>query len=502
MDLKKTGNFICSARRAKNMTQKDLADRLHVSDRAVSKWERGAGFPDVSILTELADALDVTVTELLQGERAADLSNSGNQDDAELSSAELTVREAVNTLYEQTRIKAKKNRVQILSAVLVIVLVVGGTGLGLKKLGEDRILRPPEITCEILQGRGEVDFAGELLVDKANRGVYNFNCRYEVDKYGEVRLAERNVWESFADTVPSDVYKSLQNLSSGELTTIWVLDSGWLAEYHLTDTGKVCLIETDTDCVPVFTCEYDSQRFSAPCVTAFLSDGKLYAVAYIGVEQRMYVISADKNDGTMEEYSFTYSDLSGRGSEESNKTGGFMLEGQHMWVKDEVLYFLEAHYSGRTMSVLAAYDLKAGEPLVFREMEGIHVTFVEKDLENDRVYAVVNPMNYEPLQLLELDAWTLEVLNVTELDLPHEYQSRVDYDDYGSYLFEVDMNGEQVLVKYPDVFSETRLRQQKDRSEILALYDRKNGDMIWRARVILDVNYDIYGVKLSEEEIK
>lgn len=491
MDLKKTGNFICSTRKARGMTQKELADQLHVSDRAVSKWERGAGFPDVSILTELADALNVTVTELLQGEKT----------EGELA-AELTVRDAVNTLYEQTRSKAKKNRLQILSAVLVIVLILGGFGLGLKKLGENRILRPPKITCEILQGRGDVDFAGELLVDKANNGVYDYTCRYEIDKYGQVRLAERSVWESFADTLPSDVYQSMKNLCSGELTTVWALDSGWLAEYHQISENKVILIETDGNCEPVFNFEYDGQKFSAPCVTAFLSEGKLYAVAYIGTEQRMYIISVDKADGTMKEYSFTYEDLSGRGSEESNKIGGFMFEERHMWVKDEVLYFIEAHYSGNTLSVAASYDLKAGEPLVFREMEGTHVTFVQKDLENDRVYAVVNPMNYQPLQVIEMDAWSLEVLNVTELALPHEYQSRVDYDDYGSYLFEVDVNEEHILVKYPDVFSETRLRQQKDRSEILALYDRKTGEMVWRARVILDVNYDIYGVKLAEEEIQ
>ena len=59
MDLKKTGNFISSVRKARGMTQKELAGRLQVSDRAVSKWERGAGFPDVSILTQLADELGV-----------------------------------------------------------------------------------------------------------------------------------------------------------------------------------------------------------------------------------------------------------------------------------------------------------------------------------------------------------------------------------------------------------------------------------------------------------
>ena len=56
--------LIAEARKQKNMTQKDLAAALHVSDRAVSKWERGAGFPDVSLLEPLADALGLQVLEL------------------------------------------------------------------------------------------------------------------------------------------------------------------------------------------------------------------------------------------------------------------------------------------------------------------------------------------------------------------------------------------------------------------------------------------------------
>lgn len=50
MDLKKTGLFISGMRKEKSMTQKELAERLSVTDKAVSRWETGKGFPDVSIL--------------------------------------------------------------------------------------------------------------------------------------------------------------------------------------------------------------------------------------------------------------------------------------------------------------------------------------------------------------------------------------------------------------------------------------------------------------------
>lgn len=68
MNNKKIGNYICTLRKKKNLTQKELADQLGVTDKAVSKWERGAGYPDISMLKPLSDVLGTTVNELLEGE--------------------------------------------------------------------------------------------------------------------------------------------------------------------------------------------------------------------------------------------------------------------------------------------------------------------------------------------------------------------------------------------------------------------------------------------------
>ena len=69
MDYEKTGRFLQELRKENGLTQLALAERLGVTDRAVSKWERGKGFPDVSLLKPLAEVLDVSVSELLDGER-------------------------------------------------------------------------------------------------------------------------------------------------------------------------------------------------------------------------------------------------------------------------------------------------------------------------------------------------------------------------------------------------------------------------------------------------
>ena len=69
MNYKKIGTFICSLRKEKNLTQKELADKLNITNKAISKWERGISCPDISLLIPLSDILDVTTNEILNGQR-------------------------------------------------------------------------------------------------------------------------------------------------------------------------------------------------------------------------------------------------------------------------------------------------------------------------------------------------------------------------------------------------------------------------------------------------
>lgn len=88
MDLKKTGTLIAELRRQKSLTQKELAAQLGVTDKAISRWETGKGFPDVSILDRLANTLGVTITEIVNGERSNPENNAGESDQAVLSALE------------------------------------------------------------------------------------------------------------------------------------------------------------------------------------------------------------------------------------------------------------------------------------------------------------------------------------------------------------------------------------------------------------------------------
>ena len=75
MDQKKTGQFLKTLRKEKQITQEALAEILHVSNRTVSRWETGSNMPDISLLVELAEFYQVSITEIIDGERKSEKMN-------------------------------------------------------------------------------------------------------------------------------------------------------------------------------------------------------------------------------------------------------------------------------------------------------------------------------------------------------------------------------------------------------------------------------------------
>ncbi len=78
MDCKRVGNLICAIRKEKKMTQKQLAELMNISDKTISKWERGLGCPDVSLLGELSAILNVNIEKILSGDLDENPENGGN----------------------------------------------------------------------------------------------------------------------------------------------------------------------------------------------------------------------------------------------------------------------------------------------------------------------------------------------------------------------------------------------------------------------------------------
>ena len=72
MNQKKIGSFLKELRKEKGITQEEFAEKLNVSGRSVSRWETGSNMPDISLLVEIAEFFDVSIPEIINGERKSE----------------------------------------------------------------------------------------------------------------------------------------------------------------------------------------------------------------------------------------------------------------------------------------------------------------------------------------------------------------------------------------------------------------------------------------------
>lgn len=112
MDAAVFGRFLAETRRAQDLTQAELAGRIGVTDKAVSRWERGVGFPDINTLEPLAAALGLTVPELMRSRREEAPQPLSDRDVTELLQSAVTM----------ARENQRQDRTATLLAILVTVL--------------------------------------------------------------------------------------------------------------------------------------------------------------------------------------------------------------------------------------------------------------------------------------------------------------------------------------------------------------------------------------------
>ena len=110
MDLKKIGSFLKELRKEKGITQEELAEMLYVSGRTVSRWETGTNMPDISLLVDIAEIFDVSIPEIINGERKNEI-------------MEKEVKETVLNLTDYSEAMNQKIKGRLL--VLTIIAIIG-----------------------------------------------------------------------------------------------------------------------------------------------------------------------------------------------------------------------------------------------------------------------------------------------------------------------------------------------------------------------------------------
>ena len=129
MDLIKIGKFIASCRKNKNITQEQLAEKLYITDRAVSKWERGLSLPDADKMLDLCNILDINVNELLNGEKI------------DMKDYEKKTEELLLELARQEEVKNKKMMMDMwVISITAVLFYCGILALALYTLEEGTVL--------------------------------------------------------------------------------------------------------------------------------------------------------------------------------------------------------------------------------------------------------------------------------------------------------------------------------------------------------------------------
>lgn len=122
MDPQKTGKIIGEARKKLKLTQKELADKLCITDKAVSKWERGLSLPDISLLIPLTENLNISLYELLKGEKM----NNKN--------VEETIKDAIN--YSNKEIKRNKKKYLLITIFFILIILMCSIAINIKNKQE------------------------------------------------------------------------------------------------------------------------------------------------------------------------------------------------------------------------------------------------------------------------------------------------------------------------------------------------------------------------------
>lgn len=123
MDQSKIGKFIAECRKEKELTQMQLAEKLGITDKAISKWERGIAMPDTAIMLELCDILGISVNELLSGERL-NMENDGQKSEQLLLEMAKEIEKKNKTIWSSMWVLMLINMVWFLGGICVATLLI------------------------------------------------------------------------------------------------------------------------------------------------------------------------------------------------------------------------------------------------------------------------------------------------------------------------------------------------------------------------------------------
>ena len=203
MDLVKIGKYIAGKRKALGMTQKQLAEKLNMSDKSVSKWERGICLPDVSVYMELCEILGISINEFLAGE------------DIDAENVEKKSEDNIIQVTKDSK-KKQKNLKSILAVVttfaVIMVLVLGAVFV-------HKVMQPKNYITAVDRTSAEMKTA-ELLSGADGAYLFNFYAKEEY-KTLTIYLSEYQAGELINKSKVADLdYDGLESAKRGVIAVV------------------------------------------------------------------------------------------------------------------------------------------------------------------------------------------------------------------------------------------------------------------------------------------
>ena len=203
MDLVKIGKYIAGKRKALGMTQKQLAEKLNMSDKSVSKWERGICLPDVSVYMELCEILGISINEFLAGE------------DIDAENVEKKSEDNIIQVTKDSK-KKQKNLKSILAVVttfaVIMILVLGAVFV-------HKVMQPKNYITAVDRTSAEMKTA-ELLSGADGAYLFNFYAKEEY-KTLTIYLSEYQAGELINKSKVADLdYDGIESAKRGVIAVI------------------------------------------------------------------------------------------------------------------------------------------------------------------------------------------------------------------------------------------------------------------------------------------
>ena len=167
MDQKRIGNFLKELRKEKNVTQEQLAEQLNVSGRTVSRWETGNNMPDISLLVEISELYEVSIPEIINGERKSENMNKEEVKEVAKSMSDYALAEKEGIIKEIRNLSL----VGLLALIVYYIIDISKIGLGNEIIANISMYSQTLIYVVVLL----IPFQATGLLNKIKRSDKNSN---------------------------------------------------------------------------------------------------------------------------------------------------------------------------------------------------------------------------------------------------------------------------------------------------------------------------------------